>query len=56
MGPSESLLCPATVGRGMPNVGFETAYIEVLSLVNTPEWEDFCGQVATVRTLLARRV
>ena len=54
MGPSESLLCPATVGQGMPNVGFETAYIEVLSLVNTPEWEDFCEQVTTVRTLLAR--
>ncbi|XP_065842913.1 L-gulono-1,4-lactone dehydrogenase-like [Oscarella lobularis] len=47
MGPSESLLCPATVGQGMPNVGFETAYIEVLSLVNTPEWEDFCEQVTT---------
>ena len=52
MGQSNSLLCPAVVGQRSPNGSIKTAYIEVLTLVDTPGWKDFCTEIATVRLLL----
>jgi hypothetical protein len=47
MGQSNSLLCPAIVGQHSPNESFKTAYLEVLTLVDTPGWKEFCTDIAT---------
>ncbi|XP_062512143.1 uncharacterized protein LOC134187974 [Corticium candelabrum] len=46
MSESTSLLCPAVVGQSSPNSELKTAYIEILSLVYTKEWDEFCEEVA----------
>ncbi|XP_076099587.1 L-gulonolactone oxidase-like [Mytilus galloprovincialis] len=46
MGYSDALLCPASIGNPAYNGSRHVLYVEVISVVRTDEWEQFCQEVA----------
>lgn len=43
---SDALLCPASIGNPAYNGSRHVLYVEVISVVRTDEWEQFCQEVA----------